>query len=428
LEGAPGTGKTEVLVKILEEFQAPLIVTYVGMMVDALQKRFGGRVETANTIHFITYVQNLNDEEVDNWLSNFDLIVIDEGSNVDSKLFCRLLKAIPNATRLLICGDLGQIYPIKPGCPFSDLSKRYPDHTFCLVENKRVDKDSLLLAESCTLIRQDKTQQICFDTEALQFLERKEDQEKEEIQNILFKQFKITRETDIMDFQIVVLTNNDRFRMNQLTEKLLLEEHILRKTSTTKVGYIEIFKGKKIQFTKNTKPKEGDPVKNGELGQILSFKKHKDGVLVYLINNKTIFFHTNDGVDPTTVIDGYASTCNKAQGSEWKFILFNIYSNPYHMFTKEYPYVAISRAKKKCVIIADKKDVFYELCKYKAKERKTILQFYLKDPSFDLPLLPYSHIPLKDPKTLSLLPPDKKAVPILIMKEKEPKNKLHKTN
>ena len=70
LQGAPGTGKSECLVALMARYKSPLVVTFVGQMVDALQVRFGCRTETAHTIHSICY--SAKDQYA--WLFQFDLV------------------------------------------------------------------------------------------------------------------------------------------------------------------------------------------------------------------------------------------------------------------------------------------------------------------------------------------------------------------
>jgi hypothetical protein len=423
LEGGPGTGKTEVLVKILEEFSAPLVVTRVGMMVNALQERFGKRVETARTIHNVVYTYRFNKLAKEKLFPAFDIAVIDEGSNVDTELLADFLECLPNVVRLLVCGDLGQIYPIEVGAPFQDLTRRYREHTFALLENKRVNPNARILAESCALLRAERYKEIQFNTtEALLFWRRSFPADCEQhLARALFVEFGVRTPEDTMEMQILVLTNADRQYWNNLTEKLLLERGVLRKkrTETVWVGTTEMYPGKKIQFTKNTKEEpEGEfsSVKNGELGQVQSVTSSADGYVIVLTTGKKVFCSSSGDdtvIDPKTICAGYASTCNKAQGSEWKNILFHIYNDPYEGFTREFPYVALSRAKNRCIVMGESEEVFYKVCKKAAPIRDTILNQYLMSDSYDLPMVEFDTVQLKDPTTLQLLSLDEFAVPIL---------------
>lgn len=444
LEGGPGTGKTEVLVALMAELSTSLVVTYVGMMVDALQKRFGNRIETAHTIHSIIFTR-MHNKSAKEWLKAFDVLIIDEGSNVDSHLMADILSCLKNNRRLVIVGDLGQIYPIKVGAPFRDLMTRYPEHTFSLTENKRVDPSARILAESCARIR--RGEKVIFNQhEALQFrtLPNGEigQQHAAMLEEAILKDFNIKRIEDVMDFQIVTLRNEERRLMNDMMVMMLEAFGILKKPQNViKIaGGIELFKGQKIQFLKNLKPKNGmmsfDPVKNGELGQIDSVKFIHEGVDVKLTNGKQIFIHSGKGIDPIHIGLGYASTCNKAQGSEWKYVLFCLYQNIYSGFTREYPYVAISRAKKKCIVLGYNEEQIHDMCRYRCHRRETLLEYYLKDnPTWDLPMIPYEDTCLlsEDVSRLQILD-TQYAVPALEQfvppddNNKKKKRKMNKNN
>jgi hypothetical protein len=420
LEGAPGTGKTEVLVALMAYFSTPLVVTYVGMMVDALQKRFGNRIETAHTIHHIIAKNFYNKDAYDTWLCHYHLLVIDEGSNVDIKLISELMQCLPHISRLVIVGDLGQIYPISPGSPFEDLVKTYPQHSFKLTENKRVDPDSRHLADIAYYITSNQLEKIVFNEHScLRMLHRpKEDQDIYELlKNVIVNEFNVRVMDDAMHFQIVILRNAEREKLNNFVEQILFELKILH-SSVKKVfvGPICLFAGKKIVFTKNV-----GFVKNGELGQVKSIKHMNSYHLLTLRNGKEIklgYDESENMVNPHYIQPGYVTTCNKAQGSEWNNILFWVYENVSKNFTKEFPYVAISRAKKKCIVVASGKEEFDNICRYKAKERNTLLKYYLKrEPTLLHTLREYDHIVLKSPVTLGLLPLEEPAVPVYVYKK-----------
>lgn len=404
LQGAPGTGKTEVLVGIMAHFKAPLVVTYVGMMVDALQNRFGKRTETANTIHYVCHMaENLSSEE---WLSKFDLLVIDEGSNVDARLFYRLLRhTAAHVCRLVIVGDLGQILPIKPGCPFKDLLTAFPQHAFELTENKRVDPDARELARASAIIRGGQERVDFSISPALQLIESHDPNKLEHVLESMVHSLQ-----DTMDMQIVTLRNQDRKFLNTLVEELLLKRGILQKKRVSFIGGVAYYAGKKIIFTKNTKSVNYDGVRNGEIGQIETVRQLQNGThVVHLTNGKKVLISQSSGVNPFHIQPGYATTCNKSQGSEWKHIIFWMYENPQSFFTREYPYVAVSRAKKQCIVFAAKEEDFHRVCSRQALPRHTLLRHYLAD--LPIPAEPFEHIELLRREELTLLPADVAAVP-----------------
>lgn len=416
LVGGPGTGKSECLVALMSIYRRPLVVTYIGMMVDALQRRFGNRVETVHTIHSIYY----SSKHYRMWLGGFDLIIVDEFSNVDEHLLGKLLTSVSNFTRLVCVGDLGQIFPIKPGCPFKVMIDHMPQHVFRLEENKRVDKNSRDLAEAARLIAMEKVQDLPFTPEGpLKLIQNHSDQMVEDVVRAHAFQ-------DIMKFQAVVLRNADRKHLNSVIEAVLIKYNIIRPGRMViniygAEGKMDLFVGKKIAFTRNVKPctlgkQEYDGVRNGELARVSFIKPitrnsweltMESGKVVLVDNSKPA-----SAVQTFDICAGYATTCNKAQGSEWLHILFYIYRNPVRFFTREYAYVAVSRAKKTCTVIGHFDDLVY-LCAEQSPPRNTLLERMLPNVEFD-PVHQYPYNVdemLQYVQNAPILPPDTPAVP-----------------
>jgi len=409
LQGGPGTGKSETgLVWLLSYFKNPKMCTFTGQMVNAGQERMGGRTEVMHTIHYIFHVAK-NIEHARKWLSQFDLIVIDEASNVDTNLLCKLLSVIDDACKLVMIGDLGQIFPINPGCPFHDLVTAYPQHSKTLTVNKRVNPNARLLADASACIREGNSDKIEFRENTLSIIDRSEG----DIEGVLSTM--CTDESHIMKFHVVVLRNIDRHSINKRVETWLLKRGILSNRIKHKLhSKCTIFKGQKITFTKNITDKTGfSSVKNGELGQVASFNSSpKGGIVINLTNGKKILINTEHGVPPMCVQLGYASTSNKAQGSEWPNVLFYMYEGcmAQGIWSREYPYVGISRAKLQCVIIGQQRELD-QMCARKAQRRHTVLSYMLS--SLKLPLINVPDLDKIDYKGKQIMPKTEPAVPLL---------------
>jgi ATP-dependent exoDNAse (exonuclease V) alpha subunit len=290
-----------------------------------------------------------------------------------------------------------------------------------LTENKRVEQDSRILAESAALIRNGKSEEVTFAPGSpLEFVQR--DDTMEALLAKLLAPIKTL--DDVMKMQFIALRNMDRKQLNNAIELLLLKKGVLKKPAKCilKIQCGHIFPGKKVMFTKNYKSDERfDGVKNGELGQV---KKVHSAKVFELTNGKRISL---DLVDSAHVQNGYATTCNKAQGSEWDNIIFWIYQNPNPFFTREFAYVALSRAKKKCTIVG-LEDEFHQLCSKKARERNTLLRFYLylSNCTELAKLNDYQNVQLMKSEDFKLLPMGELAVPVLKEKKGETGTKKKK--
>jgi exodeoxyribonuclease V alpha subunit len=353
------------------------------------------------------------------WLAAFDLIVFDEGSNIDTKLLSQVLACVPNACKLVMIGDYGQIYPISPGCPFKDLSEYFASSSFSLTENKRVNVNSRALADASKLIATGDITQIDFEGPALSIVDRSDDA----IYAFLDKY--CTCIGDIMNIQFVALRNADRKMLNEKIEQWLLRKKMLFKSKRVKLtagGAHTVYAQSKITFKKNTNPSIGASVRNGELAQVISSapmsKKqvgHQVGYMLTLQNGKTILVNAtgDDGVNYRDIEAGYASTCNKSQGSEWDVILFYMYEGcqDVSVWSRSYPYVAVSRAKLHCTIMGTRQEL-QTIVRRVQPERHTVLRYLLGKSQVNVNVN-YAVIDEEDTTNLELMDPDIAPVPRL---------------
>ena len=358
--GGPGHGKSEAIVHLVKSHKKVLVMTYVGMAVDMLQSRLDG-YENVYTIHYVYYRAKMSD-----WVADFDLVILDETSNIDSRLFERIMSVLPSAARLVLVGDLYQINPIKPGNPFRDLAEAFPEHVFHFTRNLRVAPDARMLADASVHIRNNEIERINFDTPNLRLVPRTSIQE-------MAEKFVATHAYEILNAQVICLRNDARKHVNDAVEAELIEMGVLtppRGAPRIKGGK-RIYPGVKVMFTKNYK-EAGDyaGVRNGELGQVVKTKKVGGKTELTLKHKKVLL---GDGaISPLNVELGYAVTSNKSQGSEWGHVVFYIHPDLGEFWSREYPYVAVSRAKNSCTIVGTM-DELKAICKNRAPPRNTAL-------------------------------------------------------
>jgi hypothetical protein len=361
--GGPGNGKTEVISRVVARYDKVLVGTYVGKAVDVLKQRCA-YYEHVYTLHYIYYYTKCNP----GWLSQFDMIVIDEFSNIDSGLLAKFLRTVRNiACRLVIMGDPDQIGPISPGNPVLDIIKRYPDNHFKLTINLRVDDDAKDLADAAAAIRDNKLTRKHFQTESssLTFVDP------DNCLEGLLRSYG----RNIKDFQVITLKNETRRALNTKIERWLVRNKHLRRPKhpwTLRCGdrEIELYAGQKITFTRNQAN-----VRNGELCIIKSVTPRSSFVTEC---GKVIVLGRDKGtVNPRDIDLGYAITTNKSQGSEWKYVVFHTTMKIGGQWTRPFPYVAISRAKSRC-FVASNLQIINKMCSNEAPARSTILSKILQ--------------------------------------------------
>jgi len=468
LEGLPGTGKTALVTWCMNRYSGVMLVSFISMMVKALQRRCGHHTEAAHTIHRITTMAK-HTEDVSLWLEEFDVLVVDEFSNVESSLFASLVRALPKLRKIVVAGDHEQLFPIGPGDPMGCMIRVFG--TQRLTEVLRVEPGKESLRDAPKLISQGRAHDIQFATslesdEPLVLLpkptmlaasvqkEPARHRAKSALAPLMKRIRKLPGGSDVMNVHVVVLVNKNedgRRVLNHACETVFQNLGMLRvpPNGGTKIrnGY-RVYEGKKITFTQNyntpiktemvdrlslTGNKQAikyvysEPISNGELvcvQSITAVRAAAGGGYLLVVSDvshptdpaaqtKTIWLHKDKGVDPQHVVDGFASTSYKIQGNEYEYVIFWMKDNPpsNEFYTREHAYVAVSRGKSRVWCFGSRRD-FLTLCERKAIPRDTVLHWLMANDdtlSSDIPSL--SPTASADPGPLVLMDRDVPCVP-----------------
>jgi exodeoxyribonuclease V alpha subunit len=153
--GYAGCGKTTIALAAIR-----LIAKYGGNHIAccALSGVAAKRVETVTgfpgfTIHSLLRLGSENEFGPDRKLDH-DLIVLDEASMVDTYVFYKLLSAIDfDRTRLIIIGDPGQLPPVGPGAPYTDMLEHHLIPHVLLTRIYRQSEDQALVSMAAQIRR-----------------------------------------------------------------------------------------------------------------------------------------------------------------------------------------------------------------------------------------------------------------------------------
>src|SRR5690606_13861846 len=129
--GGPGTGKSYTASKLIELFfkaaNFPVEVTIaastgkaVSHLEEKIEKKNGFQAKTLHALLGISRGKSLSFDEVS---ISSDLIIVDEASMIDVKMFAYLLSSIKKGARLVCIGDPNQLPPVEAGSVFVDLSE-----------------------------------------------------------------------------------------------------------------------------------------------------------------------------------------------------------------------------------------------------------------------------------------------------------------
>jgi len=381
LSGGPGTGKTTAINMIIRYFEREgldiLLAAPTGRAAKRMTETTGME---ARTIHRLLEINSaLSDEDdvrvmfernEDNPLEA-DVIIIDEMSMVDIRLFQALLKAIVPGTRLILVGDVDQLPSVGPGQVLRDImnSNCFPTVVLRKIFRQDMQSDIVLNAH-----RINSGQPISLDNHSKDFfmLERSDT-------NVIYKHMiqlikdKLPDYVKATPFDIQVLTPTRKGPLGCETLNAILQKY-LNPPDASKEEHISgetIFRvGDKVMQIRNNYQIEweivgkynividrGMGVFNGDMGRIVSIDEREASLMVEFDEHKHVTY-------PFAELDElelcYAVTIHKSQGSEYPAVILPLMGGSKLLFNRNLLYTAITRAKN-CVTILGKSETVREM-------------------------------------------------------------------
>lgn len=332
ISGGPGTGKTSVIKAIYEGYN--MLHATSGIVLCAQSGKAAVNItektgHKATTIHKLLRLQpdEMTKAQLDKkscTYINAGLIVIDEFSLVDIKLIYLLLKSIAPGTTIVLCGDPDQLSSVGEGNLMYDIISSGKFRHFELKENFR-QKNQQNLMENIARIHDGKVPLSYADFRLIQT--SSDDATFARLMNIV-------KNTDMKHTQILCPTYKGIAGIDSLNSAIrMLYGRDLSKTVSN--GDHVMFKNSSNNYV------------NGQTGTIisadnLSIKISVDGMPVPV----TVYPKQFDDVVPS-----YACSIHKSQGSEYERVIICLPSNADIMMQRSLLYTAVTRSRKKVIII-----------------------------------------------------------------------------
>lgn len=351
ITGSPGTGKSTILnfvIKILEDKNKKVILgAPTGRAAKRLNETSG---KEAKTIHrMLKYNPRLNKFlKNENDPIEADVIVIDEASMIDIKLFENFLKAVKEDTSLILVGDVDQLPSVGPGNVLSDLIKSGIFEVIVLKKIYRQEGKSLIIYNAHRIrdgqfpyIKDIKSQDFFFI----------EKSKPENVVNLILNLItdKIPSKFNydpLHDIQVLVPTNKGIVGVSNLNKEIqdCLNDNKLKISS----GQYEYKLGDKVIQLKNDYEKD---VYNGDIGFITNINLADKELLVDYDGRKVLYnFYELDEISLS-----YSISIHKSQGSEFNCAIIPILTSHYILLQRNLLYTAITRAKELAILVGSKK-------------------------------------------------------------------------
>lgn len=316
----------------------------------------------ATTIHRMLGCQGANKFKYnkDNPLP-FNVLFIDEGSMISADIFYLIFQAIKSQTKLIICGDNGQLPPIGYGNIFNDLlgmGEYLNCYELTKVMRQAADSgitsDANVIRSGSNPINKPELKIVTGKLKDMTYMFR---DDRDVLNKLAIKAYMGAIKTYGVDDVLIGVPRkkdcvNSTGRINEAIQELLLPDEtrmITYGTRRYKLG------AKVIQKVNNYEKN----VFNGDVGYITDISTTmRDG---QKMNTFTVEYKS--GEDTKTIeyeqgeidqIDlAYAMTIHSLQGSGYKAVIIVIDNTHFALLDNCLLYTAITRAKKKCLLLAE---------------------------------------------------------------------------
>lgn len=368
LTGGPGTGKTTLMQLVCTCFEyrkeSVALCAPTGRAAKRLENQVG---RPACTLHRLLEAApdpllngqlRMNRDET-NPLDE-RVVILDEASMVDLKLFASLLKALKPQTRLILVGDANQLPPVGAGPVFQALLAVSQIPRANLTQIMRQKAQSLIIQNAhAILVGQRPKRRQTIESDWLEISEAasqttvnpgEEPASIRRIYRLLTEQLQQTYGIDPwQEAQILTPLRSGPEGVRAINDFIQAKRQAAQPTEGLNLKGKRFHVGDRVMQTKNdyqmlaTDQDEPVTVFNGERGVVTAVSPDHQSLIVLFEDDKTLSYPTKQ--IPNLDL-AYAMTVHKAQGCEFEAAIVLLPRQPSLLENRSVLYTAVTRAKK----------------------------------------------------------------------------------
>ena len=381
ITGGPGTGKSTVLKAVTQAYRIlyPKGEMRLGAPTGKASRRMAETtgIATAQTLHSLLHLRG-DDGDWQGRKRNQDLsadfVIVDEASMMDMWLASQLFKRLRPGTKVLLVGDADQLESVGAGDVFHELIASGIVPVTKLDEIFRQAKDSPIPYNARYI--NEGSSDLCYSREYFQFIPAATQEEAADLVCGIYRE-----EVEKVGVDQVQVLSPFRARGEASSDNL--NEAIRQKVNPYTETTEEVTCGgrtfrllDKVMQTKNNGSinlydNNGDVVSsgvfNGETGRIRTIRP---GRITVDFDGR----YAGYSLDAAAELDlSYATTIHKALGSEYDTVIIPLLAAHKILLTRNLLYTAVTRAKRRVVLVGQKKALFMAISASRKGKRNTLL-------------------------------------------------------
>lgn len=376
LTGGPGRGKSTVVNGILMAYRQMFpnrkisLCAPTGTAAKKLETITG---EDTFTIHKLLDVKPFTKDEFifknEHDPLDSDFIIVDESSMIDIRLFMMILSATKSGALILFVGDENQLPSVGSGNVLRDMIGSSHFETYKLTKVYRQSANSTIILNADKINKGD-INLVSDDT--FQIIDAGN---AENLKKIAIEKVKENKK-DYKDIKVYTPVKKKDYSYSTYELNIEMREVYGSKDKDFFIFDDVCFYVGDIVFMNRNNYDIG--YMNGEEGKILSITKENNKYIIEIQKKSDNDIFEISGKNLADMDLGYSMTIHKSQGGECDMAIIIVPKKPYSLMERSLLYVAVTRARKKTIIITEGDALNMAILRNKSNSRVTGLNSQIK--------------------------------------------------